>query len=277
MDRRVAGQLVTPESDLRLAFIGWGAIARTVAGMIADDSVEIVAVAERDATIHRPDLPTGALLITEPHELAATGAELVVEAASRESVAPWGRAALETGADFIVSSVSAFAEPDVLSSLTEMARRNRSQLHIQPGALGGVDALAAARTLGIDHVEHRIIKPPRAWLDTPAENLCQLDELSEAVEFFTGTPAQAASEFPKNANVAMTTALAGIGTTATRITLVADPDATTNRHEINASGAFGELTVALSNKALPDNPKTSALAALNLVRAIRNRVSPLVI
>jgi aspartate dehydrogenase len=59
--------------------------------------------------------------------------------------------------------------------------------------------------------------------------------------------------------------------------LVADPTATTNRHEISASGAFGSLEVAIANNPLPDNPKTSAMAALNLARAINTRVAPIVI
>ena len=95
--------------------------------------------------------------------------------------------------------------------------------------------------------------------------------------FFSGDAAETATAFPKNANVAMTTALAGIGPAATRITLVADPGAGTNRHEIRARGGFGELDVTISNNPLPDNPKTSAMAALGLVRAIEQRVAPIAI
>ena len=59
--------------------------------------------------------------------------------------------------------------------------------------------------------------------------------------------------------------------------LVADPSAATNRHELHAEGGFGTMDVVLANKPLPTNPKTSALAALSLVRAIENRVSPIAI
>ena len=75
----------------------------------------------------------------------------------------------------------------------------------------------------------------------------------------------------------MTTARAGVGPDRTTITLVADPAATTNRHEISAKGAFGTLDVSIANNPLPDNPKTSAMAALNLVRSIENRVSAITI
>lgn len=262
---------------LRLAFVGWGAIARTAAGLIRTAPVDIVAVAVRDGSRHRPDLPSDARLVTRPEQLVATAPDVVAEAAGRESVERWGRAALGAGADLIVSSVSAFADPEILRSLRIVAERNDSQIHIQPGALGGIDALAAARAMGIDAVEHRIVKPPLAWRGTPAATLCELDHLTQPEAFFRGTAAEAATTFPNNANVAMTTALAGVGSDATEIVLVADPAATMNRHEITARGAFGRLDMAVANNPLPDNPKTSAMAALNLVRAIENRVTAIVI
>ena len=70
---------------------------------------------------------------------------------------------------------------------------------------------------------------------------------------------------------------AGIGPDRTEITLVADPSATTNRHEISARGGFGSLEVVIDNNPLPANPKSSAMAALGLVRAITNRATAIAI
>lgn len=268
---------MSTKQPLRVALVGWGAIARTVASMLSNANIEIVAVAKRDWSTPGPELPASARSITHPDELGTVQPDVVAEAASRESVGPWGRAALEAGADFIVSSVSAFADNALLESLRTIAEHNNVQIYIQPGALGGVDALSAARKMGIDTVEHRIVKPPRAWAGTPAEDLCALDALAALEVFFDGSAAEAASQFPKNANVAMTTALAGIGPERTRISLVADPAVTTNRHEIVAHGAFGHLEVSISNNPLPDNPKTSAMAALNLVRSIENQTAAIIL
>ena len=266
----------TNTAPLRVVFVGWGAMARAAAGFLQDPAIEVVGVAVSDTRVPRTNLPAGAVLITEPSELGALAPDVVAEAASRESVGPWGHAALNAHADFIVSSVSALADELLLASLSA-ATTAAGRLHIQPGALAGIDALAAAKVMGIDAVEHRIVKPPAAWLGTPAEALCALDSLAEAETFFLGSASEAASAFPKNANVAMTTALAGIGPERTQITLVADPTATTNRHEVLAYGAFGQLQVSISNNPLPDNPKTSAMAALSLARAIENRVLAVVI
>ena len=97
------------ESGLRLAFVGWGAIARTAARLLGDAPVEIVAIAVRDTAAARADIPASARVIDDPDELAATRPDVVAEAAGREAVGPWGRAALEAGSDFIVSSVSALS------------------------------------------------------------------------------------------------------------------------------------------------------------------------
>ncbi len=261
----------------RVVLIGWGAIGRTVGRLLADSPVRIAAVAVRDRTVERLDLPPGVEVIGDPSELGALAPDVVAEAAGRDTVVPWGDAALRAGADVVVSSVSAFADASVLDALRKTAATTGRRIEIQPGAVAGIEALAAARELGIDDVEHRMVKPPRAWLGTPAETLCDLHALSEPEAFHRASAADTAAAFPKNANVAMTTALAGIGPDRTRITLVADPHSTRNRHEIQAHGAFGELTVTIANAPLPDNPKTSALAALSLVRCLKNRSATLVI
>ncbi len=262
---------------MRIGLIGWGAIGQTVARLLEESPVEIAFVAVNDPERPRSGLPAGTALISDPAELVGHDVGLVAEAAGRESVEPWGHASLRMGADFIVSSVSALADPDLLDALRSSAIRHDCQLEIQTGALGGIDALAGAMRMGVDSVEHRIVKPPQAWRSTPAEGLCDLDGLSAPITFFQDSAAATATAFPKNANVAMTTALAGIGPDRTLISLVADPDSTTNRHEISASGAFGGLDVVIANNPLPDNPKTSAMAALNLARAIQNRVDPVII
>lgn len=263
----------------RIVIVGWGAIATAVIRLLDQDgaAAEIVGIAVRDPNRQRPELPEGASLLTDPSELATVNADLVIEAAGSASVAPWARAALSQGIDFVVSSVSALANAELLEELRSLAHARDAQLIIQAGALGGLDALASSRHMGLKSVEHRIVKPVRAWAGTEAESLCRLDKLDRPTAFFSGTSTEAATRFPKNANVALTTALAGVGPDATRITLIADPAAAMNCHEIKASGDFGTLHVQIANMPLPESPKSSAMTALNLVRLIENRTASLVI
>lgn len=265
------------DDRLRIVLVGWGAISHAVVDALGDAPIDIVAVARRDWSSGRDGLDESVATVSTPDEVKDLEIDLVVEAAGREAVAPWARAAVGLQADLIVSSVSAFADGALLADLRSAAEAAGTRIEIHPGALAGVDALSAARSIGLDRVEHRIVKPPRAWVGTPAETLCDLSGLTESTVFFTASAAETASAFPKNANVAMTSALAGVGPDQTRVSLVADPEASANRHEILAMGDFGELRVSIASHPLPGNPRTSAMAAHSLVRAIRNRASAIVI
>ncbi|WP_295809475.1 aspartate dehydrogenase [uncultured Nitratireductor sp.] len=263
----------------RVCFVGWGAIARRVAELlVARDrrSVQILAVAVRDAGRARPDIPAGAQVIASPDELAGLDVDLVVEAAGRAAVAPWGAAALRLGHDFAVSSTSAFSDEDVFKALLDIAERHSGRILVPPGALGGIDALASAAAAGLDTVEHVIAKPPLAWRGTDAEARVDLENLSERTVFFSGSARAVADAFPQNANVAVITALAGFGLEETRVSLAADPALGRNEHFLHAKGAFGTLEMRIRNEPLRTNPKSSEMTALNLLRLIENRVSAVV-
>ena len=79
------------------------------------------------------------------------------------------------------------------------------------------------------------------------------------------------------ANVAATIARAGIGFERTEVSLNADPDARGNTHLVEVEGPCGTMRIELSNKPFPDNPKTSMLAGLSLLRVICNRSEAVVV
>ena len=174
-----------------------------------------------------------------------------------------------------ISSTSAFCDEAILEKLIACADHHGSQILVPPGALAAIDALAAAAVLPVHEVTHRIVKPPAAWIGTPAEKLLRLDSLTQAEAFFEGTARDAARQFPANANVAVIAALAGIGLDRTRVELVADPHARGNGHHLHVEGAFGVLDMKIENRPLANNPKSSELTALALVRIIENRTAPL--
>ena len=262
-----------------ICLIGSGASSSRVAELLAQCCVpvKIEAVAVRNPNQLRQDLPVGTRVITDALSLSDMKLDLVVEAAGRDSVLYWGSAALDRGIDFAVSSTSAFVHQAILSELLDKAKGSGARLLIPSGALAGIDALSAASRLSLDAVVHKIIKPPRAWLGTAAESMCDLQNLKCPQTFFTGTAREGANIFPQNANATMITSLAGIGPDKTTVVMVADPSGLLNTHEITANGAFGRLKILVENEPLASNPKSSEMTALNLVRMIENRVSSLVL
>lgn len=263
----------------RVVFIGWGAINSRVGALLAQRKagVEIAAVATIDTPEARAELPPDIPFLGSAEQLVALKPDLVVEAAGRAAIEQWAAAALAAAPEMIIASTSAFCDDDLLARLMEMAERNGSRIQIPSGAIGGIDALASAAVLGLDNVVHQIVKPPRAWKSTPAEQLLDLDALAERKIFFSGTARQAAAAYPQNANATVVTSLAGIGLDRTRVEMVADPASTINGHRIVAEGAFGRMDISLENKPLATNPKSSELTALSLVRLIEHRVDRLVI
>ncbi len=272
----------TPGAPLRVAMVGHGSIATSVLALLADDRrivFDPVVVSTRSLARLRaqPASPTPVRFVDvlDPH--AAPRPDLVVECAGHGAIAQHVLPALAAGIDALVVSIGALSDAALAARLEAAARVGAAQVHLLAGAIGGIDALAAARHGGLDEVAYRGCKPPLAWRGTPAEAAHDLAAIDRPTTIFEGSARDAAARFPKNANVAATVALAGLGLDATRVTLVADPLAGGNLHHIDARGAFGRLSIDLQGEPLATNPKTSALTVLSVVRALKTRVSPIVI
>jgi aspartate dehydrogenase len=210
-------------------------------------------------------------------DLIARGPALVAEVAGQAAVAEHGEAVLRGGIDCLIISVGALADPALLARLKAAAHAGDSRILLPAGAIGGLDAIAAMRVAGLTSVRYRSRKPPAAWRGTPAERLVDLGALTRPTVLYQGIAGEAALLYPQNANVAAAVALAGLGFDATEVELVADPDAPGNVHEIEAEGAAGRFTIQLQGKPSRTNPKTSALAALSVARALLNRQATIVI
>jgi aspartate dehydrogenase len=206
-----------------------------------------------------------------------SGVELAVECGGHAAVTQHGEPCLDAGYDLLVASVGALADQALHDRLVAAAERNRRKLLIPAGAVAGMDGLAAARLAGIDRVRYTSRKLPVAWKGTHAEKLLDLEQVTASTEFMRTDARQAATLFPQNANVAATIALAGVGFERTEVSLNADPGAKGNTHLVEVDGPCGTMRVELSNKPFPDNPKTSMLAGLSLLRAIRNQSEAVVV
>ncbi len=258
---------------LQVALVGWGAIAHAIFDrMQQHEQIRISHIVVRPSKVAQ----TQAQLGEAAHACSAVpaGVSLVLECAGHTAITEHVLPALLRGTTCAVLSVGALSEVGLPERLAAAAQQGGTQIHLLAGAIGGIDAIAAARTAGLTHVTYTGRKPPAGWRGSPAEQRVDLDTLATATVILEASAREAARLYPKNANVAATISLAGLGLDATRVRLIADPGVSENIHEIHVQGAFGDMHLTLRGKPLPDNPKTSALTVLSAVRFLHNLTAP---
>ncbi len=255
----------------RIAILGLGAIGRN---LLASLQSSILPGAQLAALVHAgsaaaAEHPPGLEIVTNTDALLRWKPDLAIECAGHEVVGSVVPPLLQAGVDVIIVSIGALGDAALRESLAAAAQGGCARLITVSGAIGGLDALAAARGAGIRSVRYTGRKPPQAWLGTPAAQVCELSTIREATLVFEGSAADAARLYPKNANVTAAVALAGVGFEKTEVRMMADPSVTQNVHELEVEGDFGRFVIRLENSALPQNARTSWLAALSIEAELR--------
>lgn len=268
----------------KIALIGHGAIARIVIDKLKqhdpEGTVRIMGVLVRERRVEEVQQAVGETVsvVSTIDDLIRLTPNIVVECAGQGAVAEYGEAVLRAGLDLMIISTGALADDGLRRKLSDIATKSSARMILPAGAIAGIDGLNALRIGGLDQVRYTSTKPPLAWRGTPAETNFDLAAITERTVLFTGPASQAARDYPKNANLAATVALAGLGMEDTEIQLVADPDvAPNNVGRIDAEGTFGRLTVECRGLPAPDNPKTSATTALSVAHAILKGIDTIVL
>ncbi len=263
--------------DKRIGIIGFGAIggalleawrARPVQGHVL--AALLVRPHQREEAQRRCE-PAGVRVCTAIDEFLAEDLQLALEVAGQGAVREHGQRILGAGVELILVSVGALADAALAQGLEEAAAQGRSRLSLPVGAIAGLDGLRSMRRAGLSKVKYTSTKPPASWKDTPADGAFRLDELKAATVIFSGTAAEAARLYPKNANLAAAVAMAGLGLEHTQVELIADPFSTRNIGRIDAEGACASMTLVLGGQSAADNPKTSQITGMSILAALENQ------
>ncbi|WP_050603754.1 aspartate dehydrogenase [Ruegeria sp. 6PALISEP08] len=257
---------------MKIAVIGTGAIAQYVQRALPEHGHELAAILVRPHRVaSKIPLSVGSI-----DDLPA-GIDMVLDCAGHEALAGLGPYILANGMDIISVSVGALADQKIADRLESAARQGGGRLHLASGAIGGLDCLSAAAVGPLKSVTYVGRKPPAGWKGSLAEHSLELDKISDAETHFQGSAREAALAYPKNANVAAAVALAGVGFDDTQVRLIADPTIYKNIHEVEAEGDFGTFQFRISGTALPDNPRSSALAAMSVLSKLDQLCKPIVL
>lgn len=258
---------------LRVGLIGLGAIGQAVARLArerSDGAVAIIGAVVRDPSRPRPGVDVA--VVPSLTALLALRPDVVVEACGHVGLKEHGPHVLAAGYDLIMVSVGVFAEPGVLETMIEAATRGHAQAKVASGAIGALDAIAAASVGGLTRVTHTTRKPARTLMSAG-----DAAGLTEAKEIFRGSAREGALKFPESINVAAAVSLAGIGLDRTEVRVLADPTIERNMHTVVAEGAFGRLQFDIQGVPTEENPRTGRLVAMSIIRALLLRRAPIAI
>ena len=260
---------------MRVGVVGSGAVGRSIAAFAAGGGVpglELAGVCDADAgraaalaaELGAPGLDLGALL---------RESDLLVEATAAAAMPGIVRRAVAAGTRVLTLSVGGFALDDTLLAFV---RESGGEVYLPSGGIVGIDGLLALRELGLERVEITTTKAPRSLAGAPyfqrPENSALLEGLDGPRLVFSGSAREAIAACPANVNLAITVSLAGIGVDRTRISIYADPAATVTRQRLSAEAGGCRLETEVTGPPLPENPRTSLLAA-NSVKALLRDLS----
>lgn len=190
--------------------------------------------------------------------------DLVIEVATIEVVKNTALKILKNDIPLIVSSIGAFSNAEFLNEVKRTCAQHNANVFIPSGAVGGLDVLQSANVLhGLQSVQLTTRKP--------AYSLQGAASIATEKIVFEGPAKEAIDLYPRNMNVAIAISLAGIGPAKTTVRLIADPHVEKNIHTIIAHGDFGQFSIEVSNEAMPQNPKTSYLAALSVLSSVKEQ------
>jgi aspartate dehydrogenase len=265
----------------RVGLIGCGVIG----GFVLDaflggkiDEAKLVVICQRS---ERPAEKNKALVhgirwVKKAEELLKEKLDVVVEAASHQALEKYGVRILKAGMDLIPVSIGALVDARLLGGLIDAAAGGGSRLHLPSGGIGGLDAIQGLVLQEVEEISMTTRKPPNAWKGIPyVEKLgLDMDKVTVPTLLYEGPARDCVKKFPQSINIAAALSLAGIGFEKTKIRILADPGITHNTHEIQYRGEAGRLTMKFENVPVPANPKTSYLACLSVLAALKNIRSP---
>jgi aspartate dehydrogenase len=257
---------------MKIALIGCGSIGTIIAQSINEKKINVELKYVYDINLKKA-VEFAKKFHTEYKdfdEILKEDLDLVLEAASQEAVKTLILKALIAKKNVMVMSTGALVDERLFREIKQLAMKNNLKVYLPSGAIAGLDGIKSASN-EIERVTLKTTKHPKSLEGAPffEKHHINLNDIKKPTIIYEGSAEEAVKLFPSNVNVAASLSLAGIGTKRTKVQIIADPNITSNIHEIVAEGKFGVLKTRTENVPTPDNPKTSYLAALSAIATLK--------
>ncbi|WP_047247380.1 aspartate dehydrogenase domain-containing protein [Maribacter thermophilus] len=255
---------------MRVAIIGFGNIGKYLAEWIVNDpGFELrYVVARKEIDAEKIGLKYKSIKFRkEITSELINDVDIIIECANKEVVSQLlkfeeiDRIGLKL---IVISTGGLYQNKEVIKRL------KNCEIVIPVGAIAGLDAIKAVND-EITSINLKTTKHPKSLEGAPFFDQSEIDlsSINTVQTIWEGRVDEAISQFPKNINVAASIYFASKCEDLT-IKIVADPNTSSNMHEITCEGGFGKIYTRTENKPSPTNPKTSFLAVKSVVSILRN-------
>jgi len=264
-------------NKVKIGIVGCGAIGSRIAKSVKKDfknNCQLTGIYDIDP--NRTDQLAKSLLLKNIVKKSISelikSCDCMVEAVSSNDTRKIIRQALNAKKDILAMSVGKLLNA---SDLFQLAYKNNCHFLLPSGAIAGIDAIKAASLAGIDTITLTTRKPPAGFLNNPylIKKGIDVSKIKKETLLYEGNVATAVKIFPQNINVAATLAIASQARHKITVRIMTSPKYTTNNHEIELTGKFGQIRTQTQNVVCPDNPKTSFLAVLSGLQTLKQYCS----
>jgi len=231
---------------------------------LSDRKTEVAQQLSKSLKTHPPVLSIAALI---------QRSDLVIECAHVSVVPDLLKRAIRRRKDLLIISTGGLVGQE---RHLEKAKKRGCHITIPSGAVFGIDGLKAAALFPFKRVTLTTRKPPQSFEGVPfvVRKKIQLSRIKRPTVLFRGSLKKAIQNFPQNINVASTLAFSGIHPRRLKIQIIADPSKKRNSHEVVLEGPLGTLKSFCENVPSQENAKTSRLAIVSVLAALKALFDP---
>lgn len=260
----------------RLALIGCGHLGKIIVEACQKDLLpgyELVGVLGRTPERAKALAADGdCAACADLDALLALRPEYVVECASVQAVKDYALPILTSGAQLVLLSIGALADPAFRSKVEAAAVSGGTHVHLASGAVGGFDVLTTVSLMALASGEPLTAgihthKGPKSLENTPVY-LPQLATDATERTVFAGNAVEAIGLLPTKVNVAVAASLATAGPERTGVQITSVPGFVGDDHRIEAK--CGGVTAIVDIYS-----STSDIAAWSTVALLRDLNSPI--